>query len=430
MARDRLTALQVKRAHDKGDAVLLGDGAGLYLRKQTSAGTTWTFRYRFGGRDRWMALGNYPDMELAEARKVAREKRTLVDAGRDPLLEKQSEIEAQLKASEAKKARGKFRELAEDWYATEIEGGRLKHRDVPRRYLDKYLLPEFGDAVPADITPAIAARLLARVARRAPSASNDLLRFMRRVFRFAVRRRLIATSPVADFNLSDAGGQESARQRSLSRDELEKLFKAMRDAPSFGGTNLLTVKLLLSLGVRKGELLRARWSEFDIDGITALGPHWRLPASRTKTAAPLSIPLVPPVVGWLKSLREVSSGSEFVFPKRRRDHRQRALHVGIDTLNAALAAVEHGLEAFTIHDLRRTMRTHLSALGVRTEVAERCLNHKLPGIQSVYNTHDYFAERRAALESWTALLLDIELGERKVEPLRRRGVNSSGTTAA
>jgi hypothetical protein len=53
-----------------------------------------------------------------------------------------------------------------------------------------------------------------------------------------------------------------------------------------------------------------------------------------------------------------------------------------------------------------------SALGVRTEVAERRLNHKLPGIQSVYHTRDYFAERRAALESWTALLLDIERGER------------------
>ena len=112
-----------------------------------------------------MALGSYPDMELAEARKAARAKRTLVDAGRDPLLEKQSEIDAQIKAHAAKKARGKFKELAEDWYETEIKGGRLKHPAVPRRYLDKYMLPEFGDTVPADITPAMAARLLARVGK-------------------------------------------------------------------------------------------------------------------------------------------------------------------------------------------------------------------------------------------------------------------------
>jgi integrase len=420
MAQDRLTALQVKRAHEKGEPVLLPDGAGLYLRKQSASGTTWTLRYRFGGRDRWMALGSYPDMELAAARKAARAKRALVDAGRDPLLEKQSEIEAQLKASAAKKARGKFTELAEDWYETEIAGGHLKHPAVPRRHLDKYLLPEFGNTVPADITPAMAARLLARVAKRAPTAANDLLRYMRRVFRFAVRRRLIASSPVADFNLSDAGGKECARQRSLSRDELERLFMALRDSPSFGGTNLLTIKLLLALGVRKGELLRAKWSEFDLDGATDLGPVWRLPAKRTKTSAPLSVPLVPAVVSWLKALREVACGSEYLLPKRRRDRRQRALHVGIDTLNAALAGVDHGLEEFTIHDLRRTMRTHLSSLGIRSEVAERCLNHRLPGIQGVYNTHDYFTERRRALETWTFLLLEIERGEQKVTPMRSR----------
>ena len=210
----------------------------------------------------------------------------------------------------------------------------------------------------------------------------------------------------------------------MSRDELEKLFKALRDAPNFGGTNLLTVKLLLALGVRKGELLGAKWSEFDLDGATDLGPVWRLPAKRTKTVAPLSIPLAPAVVEWLKALREVACGSEFVLPKRRRDRRQRALHVGIDTLNAALAGVDHGLDEFTIHDLRRTMRTHLSSLGIRSEVAERCLNHKLPGLQGVYNTHDYFAERKAALETWTALLLEIERGQRKVTPMRSRRSNS------
>ena len=127
----------------------------------------------------------------------------------------------------------------------------------------------------------MAARLLARVGKKAPTAANDLLRYMRRVFRFAVRRHLIASSPVADFNLSDAGGQESARQRSLSREELERLFKALRDAPSFGGINLLTIKLLLALGVRKGELLRrqvegirSRWRNGHGPGVATAGqPH-------------------------------------------------------------------------------------------------------------------------------------------------------------
>jgi hypothetical protein len=138
---------------------MLCDGGGLYFRKQTRDGAAWTLRYRFAGRARWMTLGNYPDMSLADARVEAREKRAMLDRQRDPLLEKRAVVEQQRAAIVAQKARGTFRDLAEDWYDTEIEGQRLKHPQVPRRHLDNYLLPEFGDRVPAEITPADAARL-------------------------------------------------------------------------------------------------------------------------------------------------------------------------------------------------------------------------------------------------------------------------------
>jgi integrase len=419
MATGKLTALAVDRAHRDGRPVMLCDGGGLYFRKQTREGAAWTLRYRFASRARWMVLGNYPDMSLADARVEAREKRTMLDKQRDPLLERQAALESQRAAIAAQKVRGTFRELAEDWFATEIEAKRLKHPHVPRRHLDNYLPPEFGDGAPADITPADAARLLAKVSKRAPTAANDLLRFMLRVFRFGVRRRLLPSNPVADFDQSDAGGPERKRRRALSRTELEVLFKALRESPSFGGTNFLTIKLLLALGVRKGELLKATWDEFDFEGTTDAGAVWRLPGSRTKTGEPLTIPLAPEVIEWLQALRLVSGGSAYVFPKRRRDPRMRALHVGIDTLNAALTGVQHGVPHFTLHDLRRTMRTHLAALGVRSEVAERCLGHKLRGVEGTYNTHDYLTERRDALEKWTAVLLEIERGERKVTPIKR-----------
>jgi hypothetical protein len=71
----RLTALAVAHAHRIGQPVLLADGGGLYFRKQTREGAAWTFRYRFGGREHWLALGNFPDMPLAEAREEARQAR-------------------------------------------------------------------------------------------------------------------------------------------------------------------------------------------------------------------------------------------------------------------------------------------------------------------------------------------------------------------
>lgn len=255
----------------------------------------------------------------------------------------------------------------------------------------------------------------------APTAANDLLRFTRRIFAFGVRRRIVPSNPAADFSPRlDAGGTERPRSRALGADELARLFEKMRETANFGEDNLLAIKLLLALCVRKGELLGARWVEFDLDGRTPAGALWRLPGSRTKTGESLDIPLATAAVEGLLALRALAAGSEFVFPKRRRDPRERVPHMGIDTLNVALQRVAHGLPHFTLHDLRRTARTHLAALGVRREVAERCLGHKLRGVEGTYDRHDYFRERRAALESWATLLLGIERGERKFAPLRPR----------
>ena len=82
----------------------------------------------------------------------------------------------------------------------------------------------------------------------------------------------------------------------------------------------------------------------------------------------------------------LAAGSGYVCPKRRRDPRERVPQVSIDTLNVALLRVKHDLPHFTLHDLRRTARTHLATLGVRREVAERCLGHKLRGIEGTYTT--------------------------------------------
>jgi integrase len=412
MAREKLTALRIDRAHRKGNPVLLSDGNGLYFRKQTADGATWTLRYRFAGRDRWLALGNYPDMTLAQARAEAREARVLLDKKKDPMAVRRAAVDAE-------RRRGTFRELAEEWFSEEIRG-RLRHPEVPRRHLDNYLLPEFGRTLAPDVHPSDIARLLDKVKRRAPTAANDLLRFTSRIFAFGVRRHVVTANPAAAFTPRDAGGKERPRERALSGDELAQLFEALRKAPTFGGDNLLAIKLLLALCVRKGELLGARWEEFDLEGKGDVGPVWHLPASRTKTNKGLDIPLVPEVVRWLEALKVLAASGEFVLPQRRRDHRHRVPHMGLDTLNVALGRVKHGLEAFTLHDLRRTARTHLAALGVRREVAERCLGHKIRGVEGTYDRHDYFEERRRALEQWTGVLRDAERGERKVTPIRRK----------
>ena len=125
---------------------------------------------------------------------------------------------------------------------------------------------------------------------------------------------------------------------------------------------------MLALCVHKGELFEARWTEFDLMGRTDRGAIWHLPADRTKTGEALDIPLVPTVVSWLGTLQTLADHSDWVFPRRKQGKHQRAPHVSFDTLNVAMARVRHDLMHFTIHDLRRTARTHLAALGQWTEL--------------------------------------------------------------
>jgi integrase len=409
--RNRLTDVVVKRLLGRKQPGMHPDGAGLYLRIRDGGGAGWTFRYKLHGRDRWLDVGNPRDTSLAKARVAARAERAKVDAGRDPIGERRA-------ADELARKRGTFAELAEEWYRAEV-ADKLKHPEAVRRALDNYLIKKLGRTPATEVRPADCARLLDDVRDKHPTTANDLLRHLKAIFAFGIRRHRVDGSPVAAFVAAkDAGGKEESRTRALSRIELGQLFAAIREESTFGGDNLLLVRLLLALCVRKGELFAAEWTEFDLDGTTDDGPVWHLPAARSKTGAAQDIPLSPVVVAWLRAAQDLAASSDWVFPARRRDKRGRYKHVGMDTLNVALGRVKHNLEPFTIHDFRRTARTQLAELGVAPHVAELCLNHKPKGVEAVYNRHTYYAERRAALEAWAVQLAQIEAGNKKVVPIR------------
>ncbi|MHB8455364.1 MAG: tyrosine-type recombinase/integrase, partial [Acidiferrobacterales bacterium] len=294
--------------------------------------------------------------------------------------------------------------------------GRWKHPNIVRSRIEKDIKPQIGRLHLSEVRPMHVDELLKSVLKRgAPTVANDVLRWTRRIFDYAVKRHMIEYNPAAAFSLSDAGGKETQRTRALSRNELVKFLAAMREAKGFSRENELTLKLLLLLAVRKGELIAARWGEFDLKaGI------WHLPSTRTKTGAALDIPLPAVAVEWLEELHRMSGPSAWVLPARKMQDRM-IPHIAESTLGVALAKVKHGLQPFTIHDLRRTARTHLAALGVSPHVAERCLNHKLKGVEGIYNVHDYFEERKVALNSWAALLVQLERGDAdKIVPIKRR----------
>ncbi|CNI48200.1 phage integrase family site specific recombinase [Yersinia frederiksenii] len=394
------------------------DGGGLYLCfPKNYAIPFWRFRYRFAGKQRAMVIGTYSELSLAKARETAREQSARVSLGYDVAGEKQERKAEALKKMEDEKHALRVSELAAEYFERQILN-RWKHPDILRRRIDKDINPAIGRLRIEDVKPRHIDDMLQKIVQRgAPTVANDVLRWTRRIFNYGIRRHMLETNPTGAFEIDDAGGQEKSRERWLSREELVRFLQAMPMTKGFSRQNELTMKLLLVFCCRKMELCGARWEEFDFEEAV-----WRLPAERVKNGDAIDIPIPAVALEWLKELHQMSCNSQWVLPARKMQHRM-IPHIQESTLPVALSKVKNNLPDmpnFTIHDFRRTARSHLAALGIDPVVAERCLNHRIKGVEGIYNRYQYFDERKQALELWADLLVSLERGEGyNVTPLRK-----------
>jgi integrase len=269
------------------------------------------------------------------------------------------------------------------------------------------ILPSLGKCDTKSVKTPEITRLLAKInASGRPSIANDALRYMKAMFAYGEALGMVDRNPAERIRVEHAGGQEKSRTRALSATEIAKLLKAMREAGTkFGRDNELAVKLLLALACRKMELFAAMWDEFDFSN-----DLWRIPATRVKTGESRELALAAPVIEWLKELKVRACSSGYVFPARRESKQRKFAHVSPDTTWRALHELSHGLEAFTVHDLRRTSRSLMADIGVPFDVAEKILGHKLPGVAHVYDRGNSREQQRTALNRLAQTLMEIETG--------------------
>ncbi|ENG7465259.1 integrase [Vibrio parahaemolyticus] len=373
-----------------------GDGGGLYLVVPHSGYPSWMLRFTSNKKRREMTLGKVSDISLRDARLLAAEKMKQVREGFDPLIQRKRAEQEKIKT---------VNDLFSDWYPS-LEK-RLKHPNIPKRVFLKDIAPHIGD-IPLEQVNArdIRTTINAITAAGKPAIANDALNYCKQLFNHGMKLDLMQGNPASAFTVRDAGGMEKSRDRALATEELKQFFNTAKlNQISFTRDNYLACALLVCLGVRKSELCEAKWEEFDLEKAV-----WELPKERSKTNVGLSIPLATPVLEWLEELKVRSLGSEYVFPSRRSSKNP---HMGPDTLNRAITKLfghEPGkkkqppnlmgdMPHFTVHDLRRTCRTLLAQQGTPGHVAERCLNHKLKGVEGIYDRHDYLEERREALDN-------------------------------
>ena len=164
----------------------------------------------------------------------------------------------------------------------------------------------------------------------------------------------------------------------------------------------LALKAVLLTGQRGGEITGLTWSELDLEKNV-----WRIPAARMKNKVEHVLPLTPMFREVLDQCQSFfGDENPYVFPSSHKEEK----HIDRHSLSRAVNRhyTEMGIEdAFTPHDIRRTVRTRLAELQIAEFIAERILGHKLQGMLAVYNQHDYLAEKRQALERWESTVRKI-----------------------
>jgi integrase len=343
-------------------------------------------------------------MPLAEIRQHGRKLRHDLDTGVDPRAVKRERLQA-----EAAERERRFGALAEQ-FLQRLASARTA-RAIELR-IRRELIARWGDRPIDKISRVDVANMVVEIAERGHrEAARQTFAYARRLFRWAVARSLLEYAPTDHLNAKDLIGAKKPRQRLLTEHELRLIWRAVVQTPYPDGPY---IQLLLLLGVRRSELGQATWSELDLDAAL-----WTIGPARMKSDEGHTVPLPPRAVEILRALPRFVSGYLFTARGTRPLNDYGAVKLRLDRRIAELNG-RKPIEAWTFHDARRTFRTGLSTLGIAPHIAELCLAHRQPGLARTYDLHRFDAEKRHALNAWSARLLGIvEPPPDRVVPLRR-----------
>lgn len=203
-----------------------------------------------------MTLARYSDLSLSNAREEAAIKMKQFRDGLDPLIAKKRAQQAELNT---------VNNLFIDWHVGNIK--RLKHPEIPKRIYRKDIAPHIGDFRIDSVTARDIRAILNTIAASGrPAIANDALMYCKQLFNHGIKLDLLSAKPASAFLVSHAGGVEKSKDRALTIEELTQFFKVAREnSDSLSRENYLACALLVTLGVRKSELVEAKWNEFDLD---------------------------------------------------------------------------------------------------------------------------------------------------------------------
>ncbi|NCG55044.1 tyrosine-type recombinase/integrase [Serratia fonticola] len=386
----KLNVRQVDTAKPKEKTYKLADGGGLYLEVSTSGSRYWRLKYRFGGKEKRLAFGVYPDVSLASARAKREEAKKLLAAGIDPSEEKKAEKQARKISVE-----NTFEALAREWHAYKEPNWSKGYAEDLMESFEKDIFPYIGKRPIADIKPLEILEALRKLEKR---GVLDKMRKIRQAcnqtFRYAIVTGRAENNPASEL----AGAlavQKHKHYPHLLSSELPEYLQALAAYTGSPVTKIAT-RLLMLTGVRTIELRAAEWSEFDLEKA-----QWEVPESRMKMRRPHLVPLSEQAMLLLSQLQNITGRFKLVFPGRNDSMKP----MSEASINQVIKRIGYHGRA-TGHGFRHTMSTILHEKGFNTAWIETQLAHvDKNSIRGTYNHAQYLDGRREMLQ-WYADYMD------------------------
>jgi len=383
-----LTDAAIRKEKPSNKPVKRFDERGLFLLISPTGGKLWRLKYRFGGKEKLLALGAYPDVSLADARNRRDEARKLLASGVDPSERRRMERQASATTFEA---------VASEWFEKQKPSWAPSHAKTVLGRMKQDLFPHLGSKPIRGLT---ALELLSALRRIEQRNANETARRVRQicgqVFRYAIATGKAERDPSADLRGALAPVEVQHHAAITDPTQVGGLLLAL---DAYVGSIIVRCALRLAplVFVRPGELRKAEWSEINLDAA-----QWTIPAWRMKMRQTLTVPLSRQAVAILRELQPVTGDGKYVFPSGRSLDRP----MSDNAILAALRRSGIGKDEMSGHGFRALARTILDeVLNVRVDLIEHQLGHAVKDPNGrAYNRTAFLPDRVAMMQQWSDYL--------------------------
>ena len=372
----------------------VSDSHGLYLLLPPTGSKLWRWAYRFGGRQKSLALGRYPEVSLDAARTARDEAMQLLAIGIDPSIARKASRRLSNTTTEAA-----FATVAMEWFEAKQQCWVSGFSSRVRSWLVSDLLPHLGNRPICEIQPLEILEVIRKIERRnAIPTARRVMQVASAIFRYGIAIRRCARNPTADLRGSLERVGPCKHHASLAADRLPTF---MRDLDAYRGPIITksAVALTYLTLVRTTELRFARWSEFE--NLAGPEPLWRVPAERMKMRRPHLVPLSPQAVELLEKLQRDTGASPYLFPAR---SKSRVLPA--TAMISALYRMGYRGKA-TVHGARATASTVLNDAGFNRDWIEIQLSHFDRRVMGRFNAAEWLPGRRQMMNWWGEYLTRV-----------------------